>query len=225
MSTDASKPQISNNPTVATDSIVTGNDQSVTDPRPKRTTRAVNQYGVKVISGSTTADAGFFEAVMSVFENFISYQPVAVALCIVAILHYTAEMGGYAKTHGPFVLMANATKKTHGTMTTAIGKSFAATMYGLFNKMNGAASFFGLVCAYLWPYLCKPSNRNGVLLGILFMYAYVSGLNAAAILATSFGFFLFITLRSPKHKAIVLLVVVLTCYISADTLGKLTGIK
>lgn len=225
MSTDASKPAVVADPISATDAIITGNDQGVTDPRPKHTTKAVNQYGVKVLSGGITADAGFFEAIIQAFENFMSYHPVAVCLCLVAVLHYVAFIGGIANTNGPFGLMTKSTLDTYKSMNTTIGKSITSVFHGLFSAMNSQNDFFALVAAYLWPYLCKPSTRNGILLCIMFAYAYLSNLNAYAILATSFGFFLFAALRNPQHKAIVIVLVLVTCYISADTLKALVGIK
>lgn len=223
MSTDSTKPQISTTPSSATDTIVTENNQSITDPRPKRTTKAVNQYGVKILSGGVTADAGFFEAVVQIIENFLSYHPVAVAICAIVVLHYVAAIGGVVATHGPFVLMTNATAKTHKQLTSTVGKGITAAFHGIFKTMSGQANFYALVGAYLWPYLCKPSARNGVALTILFLYAYLSGLGPACVLASSFCFFLITALRNPQHKAFVLLIMIFTCLISMDTLVKVTG--
>lgn len=224
MSGDATKPAIVNDPISATDTIVNGNDQGVTDPRPKRTTKAVNQYGVKVLSGGVTTEDGFFEAIVRAFENFISYHPIAVVLCFIAVMHYVAAIGGITATHGPFHLMAKNTGDTYKNTTSTIGKSVTAAFHGLFNAMDKQNGFFALLCAYLWPYLCKPSTRNGIMLSAMLIYAYLSNLGAYAVLATSFGFFLFAAVRNPEHKAIILVVVVLTCYISADTLKLLTGV-
>lgn len=224
MSTGQNKPQVVDGPNVATDTIVSATQQGITDAQATTTTKAVNQSGVKLSTGGVELGMGFFEACYASFNNLLSYQPLALILFLIAFLHYSIGILG-VEGQSPFELMHKQVNTTHGTAKNVAAKSLLAFFLLLLNFMKTYQDVFAVLAAFSYPYFCKPSKRNAFIAATLSVYVLVSGTSNAGILALSTCFFLMAELRSPQHKAIVVIIAIITCIIGQSMMTALATAK
>lgn len=215
------KPAVAVAPSPATDTLVTQQNQGITDAQATTSTKAVNQSGIKMMTGGVELSMGFFEACYASFNNLLSYQPLALALFLIAFLYYTTHLLTYQTTHSPFVLMHAAVNTTHNKTTSTLGKSFVGFFLMILVFMKKYQDLFALISAFAYPYFCKPSSRNAQIGALLFCFCFLSDVQPAGVLGLSTCFFLMAELRSPQHKSIVVLIAIVSVIIGNGLISKI----
>lgn len=218
------KPQLSSTTEQATDTIVNSTQQGVKDAKPTPSVKSLNQYGITVMRGGNVIGSSLIDSVIDAYTNLLSYQPIATMLFVLAIIYY-AIMILEKPNSNPFHLIHNSVVATHTNATSPILKSIASFTSGLTAIMKNYDSFVALICAMLFPYLSKPSTRNAILSTILTLYSLLGRLGPLPIIMLSQMFFLLVQLRSPKHKAIIVVIAVVTIIINHEYMAELTGTK
>lgn len=223
-SSNINKPQIASSSQTATDTIVNSTQQDVKQAKPTPSVRSLNQYGITVMRGGNVIGSSLLDSIIDAYTNLMSYQPIATVLFVLAIVYYSTLIIDKPKS-SPFLLMHASILTTHTNATGPLIKSLASFSSTITSILKTYDSFVGLICAMGFPYLSKPSTRNAILSTILILYSLLGGLKPLPIIMLSQMFFLLVQLRSPKHKAIIVIIAIVTIIINHEYMADLAGIK
>lgn len=223
--TMSNTPQFANSPEGLTDTVVTTNQQDVDNAKPTRTTRAVNAYGISVLKGGNVLGSSFVNSVIDAYTNVLSYQPISTCLLILSFVFFYATIH-HDNTMNPFFIMRESLYQTINNKNTSNFVSSMSSFCATILKTILPYDFeFATFCSFFFVYLAKPSSRNLLFSSILTVSVLVFKFNALSILFLSQLFFLYTQVRSPKHKALIVLFAVVTIIIGHKYLMQLSGIE
>lgn len=213
----SNKPQVVTTPENVTDTVVSTTNQDVKNARPTPSARAVNAYGVTVLRGGNVLGSSLLDSVIDAYTNVLSYQPVALVLLLISLLYYISKIL-QQETINPFLMINNSVSTAHSEETNPGFKALVSFFKVLARLLVSYEKYFALLFSMSFPYLTKPSSRNAITAFLLFIYCVLSKASYISILFLSQLFFLLVQLRSPKHKAIIILIAVLGIIFGNETL-------
>ncbi|AVK59482.1 hypothetical protein [Nephila clavipes virus 4] len=170
--------------------------------------RVLDSQGISAIRAGQTVDAGLFDAVKASYSNLV-YHPIALFFFCMGTFIFIAET---YETVGPLELIAQQFHKTADNSTNNLVRAFMALLLFPLEKLIANKIVVAIICLMLVPYSCKPSRSNLFFTAVFLFTFLIAEFTVLEVFVCSNLFFLFVMIRSPIYRLIIIFVFIVIAF-------------
>ncbi|ASA47362.1 hypothetical protein [Aedes camptorhynchus negev-like virus] len=215
----STKPQVTETSEVQSGTIIASTQSDVKSSSPQSTTKAVNPFGIKILSGGSVLDSSFIQSVVDAYCNLFSYHPISLFCMVLSLVYFFHKIIKIDEKQDIFSTFHANIGKAHNNSSSIFFKGFTTLLaipasLLVNNKLTAAT-----ILAFAGPWFAKPSSRNAIIATILISYSLVVTHEPVSIMILSQAFFLLVELRNPLHKLLVTLFALIVIIIGHGQFG------
>lgn len=187
-------------------------------PNEVRTKLVNSGTGVQVIKGSISENTGFIEGIVLAYSNLV-HKPIVIIIATFLIFEYLALESSIGGPIHEIKAIAQEIQLRNDTSLTE--KTIAKSVFMFFNYLSKFERFL-IVLGFAWlPYVAKPSTNSLYICICHTLLAFLMrGWHTFTFILLANFHYVFMALRKPGHKLVVIILAIVVFFAGIDIGGK-----